>query len=296
MKNFVLISCLLSAVGFWACSSKSSDGPVAPSVVVEYSVPLSTQYEVPEVSPDRTETGTAILRLMSDNTLQFSITVNGLNPNDTLTFAHIHESPTLVEAGPVILGLVDDVDVKFKNGFAADTIKISGADAASVIGKLKTSKKLYINVHSAKFKPGLVRGNIGVTMDLAQNVFLAAANHRPPVAGRRETGVGMLRVVGNELFYFLKVNLDKSKNDALTVAHIHKVSPNSQTGPVFIGLVDNQAQKFSVNPTTNVATFGPARVALTASDKATLIGSEPLYINVHSNMVPAGLLRGDLVR
>jgi hypothetical protein len=55
--------------------NKDNDDPPAPTVVKEWTIPLSAKNEVP--APARNETGTATFKLMSDNSATYTINVTG---------------------------------------------------------------------------------------------------------------------------------------------------------------------------------------------------------------------------
>jgi hypothetical protein len=98
-----------------------------------------------------TATGLAILRLTSDKVLYSTVTVNNLESNDTLTVAHIHPGAVGTN-GPPIIPLCNSL---------ADfgVLKISNPLPDAQYNQLLYDP-MYVNAHSRRHGPGLVRGQI----------------------------------------------------------------------------------------------------------------------------------------
>jgi hypothetical protein len=291
MRKLSLLFILAIVTLYFSCGSDPK--PAVPQVVKDFgTIALSTGAQVPEVAPDRNETGTATLKLYDDNTIEFSINVQNLKADDELTVSHIHESNSLLEAGQIIVGLVDNNTIKFNGGSASGKIKIEGANAATILNTLKTSKNLYVNAHSRAHPPGLVRGNIRTDVEYAQNIHLSPTSVVPPVPGSRsERGVALLRLVGSRLSY--RVRVDKlTVIDRVTTLRAHTFEPPSQNGSSFLELVDDNTKPFSIDNTTGIATFS-AEITLTAQQKSSLLGGNA-YLLLRSTAVPNGLMRGNL--
>ncbi len=285
---------LLTATFFYAgCGSKSSD-PAPAKVVKDFgTISMSTGAQVPEVAPDRKETGTATIKLYEDNTLEFSISVQSLSPSDELTVSHIHESTTLLEAGAILVGLVDNNTIKFNGTTASGKVKIEGANAADIINRLKTSNNLYVNAHSRAHPAGLLRGNMRKDIELAQNVHLSPTLVVPPVPGSRsERGVAMLRLVGTKLAYRIKIDKLTITNDRLTTARIHSPNTGSQNGNSFLELGDDNIRPFVVDKESGVATLS-SEVSLTADQKSKLLNGDA-YVLIRTTLLTNGFMRGNI--
>ena len=83
--------CVFCTTIFFSC--KKDDAVPAPTIVKQWTVALSAKNENP-VPAGRTETGTALLMLMSDNSLTYTITVKdkprkaGIDPLHKLIDRH----------------------------------------------------------------------------------------------------------------------------------------------------------------------------------------------------------------
>lgn len=112
-------------------------------------VTLTGANEVPPVTT--TANGLAILRLTDDKVLYSKVTVDNLESNDTLTVAHIHPGATGTNGSPLI----------FLCSSLADfgVLKISSPLPDAHYNQLLTDP-MYVNAHSRRHGPGLVRGQI----------------------------------------------------------------------------------------------------------------------------------------
>jgi len=113
---------------------------------------------------------------------------------------------------------------------------------------------------------------------------LKAAFEVPVPAGKLEEGDADLELMSdNSLKWDFHIH-NLSPSDALTAAHIHVGDP-ATAGPVFINL----------NPTFNGPGANGVVTNLRAGQVDTLLHM-PVYINVHSNQAPGGLVRSQMDR
>ena len=120
------------------------------TIDVSYEVNLAGTNEVPAVVT--TSTGKALLRLMTDKTLYYKVSVSPVDPGDALTVSHIHKAATGVN-GSVFINLIVPADAT-----AFGTARSLVLDDAQILS-LKTDA-VYVNVHSTLRPGGLVRGQI----------------------------------------------------------------------------------------------------------------------------------------
>lgn len=267
LSIFALIS--FAVLAFNAC--KDDDDDDGASLVKERTVQMETTQEIPTV-PGRTEKGTAEIKLYSDSTLNFNISVSNLDGTDQLTLAHIHTGGP-VDVGAPLIVLVDNSTLKFQGSSASGTVKLN----SSQFYALENGDEFYVNVHSTKFPVGLVRGQLNQTITYAQNLDLTPISN--PL--RPETGTAFLRMAKDStLFYKVTVN-NLTPGDVLANAQIN-VGATGVTGPSVINLY------------TTAAEFDtPKSVKLNASQVEFLTKSQ-VYITVNSQQVTNELLRGQL--
>lgn len=268
MKNTLIILGLFLVV----LSGCSDDDTIAKISVEKFTVALNTSNAVPMVS-DRSETGTAVLELFDDNSLDFSITVDGLSSSDALTAAHVHLGDP-VSTGAVAIGLVDGTDIAFAEGMASGTLMLDETQVNQLKGK-----DIYVNVHSTESPAGLVRGQIDQTIDAAYNVTLSPKN-QVPTLDRNEGGLAIFRLAGSELYYSVSVS-DLASSDAIVDGHIHKGAADAN-GEVLINLkITSDVLGISKNETLT-------------TEQVTSLKNDKLYVNIHSAEEQPGLLRGQI--
>ena len=254
---------------------KSVVTPEPVAVVSEFAVNLNTKNEIPTVV-GRDETGVANFTLLADNTLSFSIEINNLSASDNLLAAHIHTGD-VVSTGDVVVGLVTpDSGVSFDGNTAEGSVQLTAEQVS-----LLSTAALYVNIHSMEVAPGLVRGQVNENIDAAYNVALSTANEVPAVENRTETGEAFLRVIGDKLYYRVVVD-ELAASDSITMGHLHQASAG-ENGDVFVNL----------GITSNAELNITKELDLTVEQLQTL-NNLPSYVNIHSEQVASGLVRGQV--
>lgn len=242
-----------------------------PSKIKEWTIPLSAKNENPN-PVNRNETGTALLELFSDNSLRYTITVEGLASGDQLQAAHLHAGNAITNGGVIL-----DFAPTFSGNSATGTVFIP---RQSLLDSLNTGKEIYLNVHSTQVGTGLVRGQVNTTSEFSMDVPLSGANEVPanPTAA---TGVAMIRVTADKKLYVNITTTGLEADDEFRAAHIH-TGATGVNGPVLVGLYSSAAE------------FGTTKTI--TLDDATLnsIKNDALYVNLHSKNFPAGIIRGQI--
>ena len=114
-------------------------------------------------------------------------------------------------------------------------------------------------------------------------VALNAKFEVPASVGRSETGTAVLDLYSDLTMKYTITVTGLAAGDQLTAGHIHTGDPMTN-GPVILGF----------NPTfTSGTATGVVTVRSTLKDSL-VNGTADFYVNVHSTMVPSGLLRGQL--
>jgi hypothetical protein len=263
----------ICATFLFSCKKDKNDSPSI-KTVKEWTLPLSAKNENPAPA-GRTETGTFILRVMSDNSVQYNITVNGLASGDALTLSHIHTGNPGVNGGVIL---------NFAPTFSGSTASGSVANVRQTLLDSITggTAELYVNVHSTQVGSGLVRAQINSTIQWAQDVVLSGANEVPAVT-TTATGTARFRLTTDgKLFYVVNVTGLTAGDGTLTAAHIHNGAAGAN-GTVLVGLA------------SAVADFGvDKQLQLTDVQKTAIDGTGALYVNAHSTIFPAGIVRGQI--
>lgn len=257
---------------FSACNKEDDSG--LPEILKELSVTMTPSQIISSFS-DRTETGTATITLMSDNSLDYSIIVNGLSATDVLTSAYIRAGSPVVKGENIVI-LADGVAKKFSNNKLEMTIDLS-EDQANTINIQKT----YLVINSTEKPDGLMRGQLGLEIVFACNAVLSPENQVPPIVGRNESGLALIRLTGsNTLYFFISVE-NLSPADKLLNSRISK-GGCLENGQILCTLSQSSTD------------FGTSKTIQLNSNQVTCLLSDELYINVCTVNAPSGLLRGQI--
>ena len=270
-KRLILSTLLCSALSIMFIACKDDPIPT-PSIVKEWLVPLSAKNENPAPA-SRTETGTATIQLLSDNSIKYTIAVNGLAAADVLTAAHIHTGDVITN-GPVILGF----NPVFTGNNATGTIT---SIRSTFIDSLKDNvNELYFNVHSTQLPGGIIRGQLNTGLEMVADVVLSGTNEVPPVV-TTATGIALLRLTTDKKLYSKVTVTNLEAADLLTAAHIHRAAAGVNAG-VFIGLC------------ANASDFGVNKVVTVTDANFTSLKTDAMYVNAHSVIRPGGIVRGQI--
>jgi hypothetical protein len=273
-KNSLYSTLLLSTltIGFVACKKDSPAPVVVPTVVKEWTIALDAKNEnTPPAG--RTETGSANIKLLSDNSITYTIAVVGLASGDALTAAHIHVGDVISNGG-VVLGF----SPTFSGSNASGTLTNI---RSSFIDSLKDNvNELYFNVHSTQVPGGLVRGQLNTNVEMAEFVTLSGANEVPAVT-TTATGTALIRITSEKKIYTKVTISNLEAGDALTASHIHKAAAGANGG-VILGFY------------ASAADFGTVKVSTLTDALYTSIKTDAVYVNAHSTAHPGGIVRGQI--
>ena len=266
--KFLLSVYLPAVLLFAACTNNDYDNP-QPTLQKSWTVSLNVANEL-SAPAGRTDSGTAILNLYSDYTLQFEITVKSLAAGDALTAAHIHAGDPVTNGG---------VYIPFPGSFTANvlsgSIALTQAQADSI-----QNFPMYVNVHSNQSPGGIMRGQMDKTLVFSVNVAMSGDNEAPPVV-TTATGTAYLRLSEDNILYSKVVVNDLESNDALTAAHIHTAVAGIN-GDVLVALCGSAAD------------FGITKTSTLTSETVTSLLTDAVYVNAHTTLHPAGIIRGQI--
>ena len=271
-KNALYLLLLTTITSTLLFSCKKDDGTPVPTVVKQWNIILSAKNENPAPAYHN-ETGTVSLTLMSDNSLAYALSVNGLASGDVLTAAHIHVGD-VITSGAVILGL----NPTFTGSTASGTIINL---RQSFVDSLKSdANELYFNVHSTQVGSGIVRGQLNTTIEVASDVLLSGANEAIPVT-TTAIGIATLRLTGAKKLYTKVIITNLEANDAMTAAHIHKGAVGV-SGTVIVPIYSSAAE------------FGTVKVITVDDALFTSLKTDAIYFNAHSMVRAGGIVRGQI--
>ena len=270
MKHYSTLFIILLLV--ISCSDDNTTPTPTPTLVKEWNIPMSASFENPAPA-NRTETGTAHLQLMSDNSLIYMLTVTGLAATDALTASHLHVGNVITNGGVIL-----DLNPTFTNGSATGTITNV---RTSLIDSLKSdNNEIYINIHSTQFGGGLIRGQLNRNVEFAKDVVLNSANE-VPAGTSAATGLALIRLASDKQLYTMITVTGVEATDALTAAHYHKAAAGVNGG-IALDIYSSAAQ------------FGTVKVSPVDDVFIAALKNDPMYVNAHSTSKPGGLIRGQI--
>ena len=231
---------------------------VAENFMVISNVALNSRQEVPQ----NVSTATGAFNGLFDKTtkkITYSLAVNGFTP----TVLHLHTGEVGVSGG-VAVGL---------SAAGGTTDALNATQEADLL-----AGKIYVNVHSATFTGGEIRGQIAT---LNQVVYAVAASGAQEVPAITSAATGSVYAVYNKTNKSLAYTINFT-GVGPTNMHFHKGA---------IGVSGGVESAIAGPYTTGMK----GTATLTAAQEVDLFAGL-WYFNLHSVSFPSGEIRGQLVR
>lgn len=254
-------------------SANVSATSTAVTVTVSNSPTIEIFASAAEVFPrtNSTATGTGELSFnLISGAVSGGVTLSAI----TATVAHIHAGIAGTN-GPVIIDFLQSgSDPNRWDAEAGATLTADQIDAL-------LAGELYVNVHSAAYPSGEIRGQIkpeGISVGLAT---LSGANVVPPIANMAD---GFAAMTLDSASNTATVHVHTSGVDDATEAHLHDAPVGENAAAPLYSLMKDPAL-----PTH----WSLEQQAITQAD-ADALGSDRLYVDVHTPSAPDGALRGQL--
>ena len=260
ITNRLFAYACLAGVSFAAIScddDEAMDPTPAADLVAFNNVMLSSKQEVPENTSNAT--GSYNLSLdKNTNVLTYTIMYDGITP----TAMHFHKGAVGVSGG-----VEAEVAGPYSSGMKG-MITLTDAQETDLL-----NGNLYLNVHSAEFAAGELRGQAVMENQVVfSNVKLSGTEESPSNAS---TATGVFNGVYDKTTKKLNYAITSSGLTS-TAMHLHKAAPG-MNGDVVM----------EVPGMTGALTF-------TAAQEAELLAGN-LYLNAHSAAYPGGEIRGQVV-
>jgi len=151
--------------------------------VINYAADLRGTNEVPPNAS--TAFGSAFVTIdTTSNTLYWDVVTSGLSP----TLSHIHGQAAAGANAGVLINFATSA-AAFTNGRTSGSISLAGLSTDNLNALLTNPGNFYVNVHSAAFPGGEIRGQL-----------VSANEYDIPVAGRVTNGLGQTFVTDLRVF------------------------------------------------------------------------------------------------
>lgn len=221
--------------------------------------------------PNSTASGTGELTFnLVTGAVTGGVTTNGI----VATLAHIHRGYAGT-AGPVIVNFVQNG--ANPNRWEPQAGSMLTADQVSDL----IAGRLYVNVHSAAYPVGEIRGQL--RPDNINVVFTTLNGNAvvPPVV---TTASGVAATTVDALATNATVHVNATGVDDATEAHVHKAAAGANNATVLIALTKDPAA---------AGHWSAERQALSAADR-TDFTANGWYVDVHTPANAAGAIRGQI--
>ncbi len=152
---------LESALGQPSANHGSAHGPVT-----VFNAQMRPEFEFPACNS--AAKGHANIKVRPDGTIESVVTIN--NEGEIVNFGHIHHKNVASQTGPIVwwlsspfgtaLGLTDKHLQFRQDGVFSATNGHFATHAVALAALLASPDEFYVNFHSVRCPPGVVRGNL----------------------------------------------------------------------------------------------------------------------------------------
>ncbi len=239
-------------------------------ISTHFTATLTGDQENPAVTTSATGTGSFTF---TNAGLEFNLTVEGL----TFTAAHFHNGATGVNGG-VVRTITNDFTGNTASGIwtSIDPEPLTPELIAELL-----AGNLYINIHTAAFGGGEIRGQVNLSSGTGFNASLDGDQENPPVITNAK-GTASLTITDAGLEFSVTV-------EGLTIAAAH-----FHNGAVGVnGMVVRTIDFAGGNTASGLWTSTDAGEELTPELIAELLAGN-IYINVHTAEFGGGEIRGQV--
>ncbi|GAA0880740.1 hypothetical protein GCM10009119_37100 [Algoriphagus jejuensis] len=280
-------------------TASDSDANARKGKAVEFGAFLTGTEEVPAVVA--TGSGATSVVQVDANTLKIVLRVTNLA---NITAAHFHKAPAGTNGG-VVVNLLNNLSVtNLPNGFIAegtiDSSDLSGVLAGETISDLLWEMgegMIYVNVHTTTNPGGAIRGQVSKIEPNDNKNYGAklAGENEVPAVSSKGAGVAKFNFSNDGSSLSFQVNVAGLEN--VRFAHIHFAKAGANGGVVFTlrmdkveGPVSGVYAKGGIDPTnfSGLLLGGDLMILREA------FRTGNAYVNVHTDMVPSGELRGQV--
>jgi len=212
---------------------------------------------------------------------ELAFDISYLDLSSPLISAHLHGPAPSSGTADVLIDLAPaHVDAFGTSGRFVGKVTLTPAQLAAV-----TDSKTYVNLHTANFTGGEVRGQVRpIITGTPFSAELTGAAERPVPVSTPASGFASLTFSGDTLSFYISY---RKLSGPVISAHLHGPAPASGAAGVQFDLVP-----FHRGPLTNAGLF-VGSVTLVPEQKAALLAGD-FYINLHTTANMNGEIRGQV--
>lgn len=276
---------------------------------------LSSANEVPAITTVNAS-GTATLHVhlvrdtqgqIASGTVDFLVR-HDLAPETVITGLHIHPAAVGVN-GPVSVdsGIGRSNPFRFSPPPQGLVGPGNTAGLATLNGLLQNPQNYYVNLHTAEFPGGIMRGQVQRTEQVTVAGIMSTQNEVPPIPNYDASGVGAVTAIVtrdaagaiNSAEVVFNVVYSLPEQTTLTGLHVHS-GRQGANGPV---IIDSGLRNYPEQATTPangqgrvVTWFNPdvSRQVVRDTLDGWFFNPGDFYINLHTTQFPGGVIRSQL--
>src|SRR5688572_29155558 len=231
---------------------------------------LNGDQEVPVIDTDAR--GVGLFNVSEDlSTLEYFVIFDSLSGDADQAHFHLGAEG---RNGGVVIDLTDDIDGNIIRGSTPLSFDIFNA---------LLDGQIYINVHTEENPGGEIRGQV-YALARQGYIFDMSGGQEVPAVTTSGTGLGMVSINGSQTNAHYMVHFSNLDGE-FTSSHFHHGEPGV-SGPV-IHDVTGSFNEFGSADDYWITGFTDAT--------ARMIREGEVYLNVHSDLYPAGEIRGNLI-
>ena len=293
---------LLVVIALTACNEDNEFG-LGPGNGSRFTASLAGANVRPSpVTTSATATATVTIREpdigQSNRTASFTLSQSGIT---SASVAHLHVGGAAVSGGTILATLYTNAtDTTITATQLASGVLQQGALAVSLdsLETLMSNGLAYVDIHSAAFPLGIVRGQLAKSGETAPGerfaaVGLSGANERPtPVTSTATGSATFERLSDGSVRYTVTV----AGLTGATMAHIHHAVTDS-AGPIVVTLFTSPTPTGLLTGTLASGSFAGANVQLpgvSLDSLLSLMRRGRTYVNVHTATRQAGEIRAQI--
>lgn len=272
VKFYALATTVLLLLGY-ACSKPNNYSNPDAEVIKEWKIDVSSAYANHQTSGPA-KVNNFHMKLFSDKSITFDIFLDSTtSASDGIRTIQLNLGDPVTDGALLI-----DLKPRISGAYASGIVK--GISASVYDTLINSTIDKYVNIITANDPSGLMRGQLNSTIVFSKNVALSGSNIVPAITTPTQ-GTALIRVTDNNKLFSKVTITNPDATDAVMTATINQAAAGAN-GPVLTTIVSRTAD------------FGFAQKIDVSQTVLTALRQSATYVNVTSQLYPAGKLRGQI--